>query len=822
MKFKFIFLSFIYLFLSNITIAIEICGVKTNDGRELICPDGFTCSFGNIKNRLNCKCKGYADNPFKMGTKYQIYTPCYTENEIQPQKPPIVNTALKSIKKEDNDYETLKDREKKKIEISKALVMSGDSYYQKGEYDQAILEWYKAIAVDNDIELRLKPFIARAYAKKGAIEYSKRNYESAIINFNESLRLNPYDENVIKAKNKAEMALEYKSKKNSEILIQDKPSQEKNSFEISSPKKLSDEKSEYKIIFLVMKVIGWLSIVSFIIFLPWSAQPILSSISLALFFLVNIFIPSFFGPLIVLSAIWLAYDSNKLFKEIPLKERKKVFSFLTNTGSWLTASFIFWPLFFPLYISKRLDYIDLKDNFNKENLKVKEITEEKANKQKDIEILSDLKIKEMVRKAEYDKAINLLSKKKDLNLEDYKIFLEIYIKIEDFIRAKLTLNKIIEEINLKNQKESDYILYLSFASLCRIKGQNSLSSQLRELAFEIMKKEIILEKNPVEFYNLALNFENDGDIESAIKVYKYFEQKNINYSDIKERLKKIQEKKNAPPAPQKTIQNESFKIIAGRYFVNKILGSGGMGVVYQATDKTNNVAVAVKQIHSSLKEYPEEFKRFIREAEIVKKLKHPNIVSVLDVIEDEGETYLVFDYVDGKNLAVILKEKVRLPLNECQNIIRDICDAVHYAHKNNIIHRDIKPANIMINSKNVVKIMDFGLACELKDSMTRVTHQTMSGTPAYMAPEQYEGIVKKESDIYAIGVCLYEMLTGELPFKTLDFQKDKKNRNYEEISAKLPWLPPSIDKIIDKALDPEPSMRYTDPLELWADFKEIK
>lgn len=118
-------------------------------------------------------------------------------------------------------------------------------------------------------------------------------------------------------------------------------------------------------------------------------------------------------------------------------------------------------------------------------------------------------------------------------------------------------------------------------------------------------------------------------------------------------------------------------------------------------------------------------------------------------------------------------------------------------------------------------VMDFGLASELRDSMTRVTHQTMSGTPVYMAPEQHQGIVKKESDIYAIGVCLYQMLTGELPFGDLDYQKQKGLKNYKEATAGRPWLPGGVDQIISRALEPEPSQRYADALDLYNDLKGL-
>jgi len=139
--------------------------------------------------------------------------------------------------------------------------------------------------------------------------------------------------------------------------------------------------------------------------------------------------------------------------------------------------------------------------------------------------------------------------------------------------------------------------------------------------------------------------------------------------------------------------------------------------------------------------------------------------------------------------------------------MKGVCSAVDYAHKEKVIHRDLKPSNIMLENGNYPLVMDFGLASELRDGMTRISHQTMSGTLAYMAPEQHEGIVKKESDIYALGICLYEMLSGELPFNW-DPQKRKKLKDYKPLSSRMPWLPGGIDAVIDRALEPDPSQRF--------------
>jgi serine/threonine protein kinase len=261
--------------------------------------------------------------------------------------------------------------------------------------------------------------------------------------------------------------------------------------------------------------------------------------------------------------------------------------------------------------------------------------------------------------------------------------------------------------------------------------------------------------------------------------------------------------------------------LAGRYELRSTVAAGGMGIIYQGLDHKTGLTVAVKQMHSYLKEYPQEYERFRKEAAIVDKLNHPNIVALYNLIEQEGEIYLVFEYVEGKTLYALLKEKKRLPLEDCKKVLGEVCEAVHYAHANGVIHRDLKPPNIMLADNGKAMVMDFGLACTVRDGLTRVSHQTNSGTPAYMAPEQHTGVVKRESDVYSLGVCLYEMLTGELPYTGLDSQKQKLLKDYREAGSVLPWLPSGVDALISRALEPEPTMRFAGPLDFWDALKGL-
>ncbi|MDO8804583.1 MAG: serine/threonine-protein kinase [Elusimicrobiota bacterium] len=439
-------------------------------------------------------------------------------------------------------------------------------------------------------------------------------------------------------------------------------------------------------------------------------------------------------------------------------------------------------------------------------------------------------IQSLMRGEKYEEAREILARKKHLDLTDYDLFLEIYIKLGDFMRAKLTANQIAGEI--QNQPGScEYSLYLSLADNCREKGEAGLASQLRQIAVDRMLKAGSVSDAPQTIYELAAAMEKEGETALALKIYRQFADAGKDYLDATERYKILNTKpaaKDGPqprftpgPSPIKTGVQIGGQVLDNRYELKSTLGEGGMGVVYEAWDRKAGQTVAVKRMHSYLKEYPEEYGRFRKEAEIVGRLKHPNIVCIHELLEQAGEIYLVFDYVAGKTLNDVLKERKGIPLQECKDIFNGVCDAVSYAHKNNVIHRDLKPANIMLAGPTRALVMDFGLASELREGLTRVTHQTMSGTPAFMAPEQHAGIVKRECDIYAMGVCLYEMLTGVLPFEGLDVLKQKKSKDYREASTLVTWLPPGVDEVISRALEPEPTMRFADAMDFWSALKDL-
>jgi tetratricopeptide (TPR) repeat protein len=260
-------------------------------------------------------------------------------------------------------------------------------------------------------------------------------------------------------------------------------------------------------------------------------------------------------------------------------------------------------------------------------------------------------------------------------------------------------------------------------------------------------------------------------------------------------------------------------LVRGQYEITREIGVGGMGRVYEGTDRSLGRRVAIKKMRDELRADPRERARFVSEAKTVAALHHPNIVDIYAIAEEGEDVYLVFEFVDGKTVHDLIQGKSRLEPDAAARIVRASADALDFAHSRGVIHRDMKPSNVMVDSAGRVKVMDFGIARAAKEAMTRYSMtNTVVGTPPYMAPEQEQGQVRRESDVYALAVCAYEMLTGKLPFAGVGggMALNKVNMSFIPPSKMTAGLPPALDAVFDRAFQADPDKRYRTPGEFAA------
>ena len=268
---------------------------------------------------------------------------------------------------------------------------------------------------------------------------------------------------------------------------------------------------------------------------------------------------------------------------------------------------------------------------------------------------------------------------------------------------------------------------------------------------------------------------------------------------------------------------------AGRYEFVGELGRGAMGVVYKAMDPVIGRTVAVKTIRLSAEgtglSRPELLARFQTEARAAGLLTHPNIVVVFDAGEEDGLYYITMELVEGKSLQALLDSGQAFPLPRTLRIMEQTCSALQFAHERNVVHRDIKPANLMLTADDTVKVTDFGTAKILQFGTVQQTAHVM-GTPSYMSPEQVKGrAVDGRSDIFSLGVMLYEMVTGEKPFPGQNITTViYKIVNEEPVPPRQidPSIHPGISAVVMRALEKEPEQRYQSCREMLEELKNYR
>jgi len=382
---------------------------------------------------------------------------------------------------------------------------------------------------------------------------------------------------------------------------------------------------------------------------------------------------------------------------------------------------------------------------------------------------------------------------------------------------KFRITEKLKQSSDAESAESNKMLGLAF------QGQGQL-----DMAFDKFKRVDKVDDRLLDLmYNLALDFERKRQFNKSGAVYEYIAKHNSRFKDVQDKLSRARKMESTiilgggsrgTTAGGTLIMggdNTVEKPMLGRYQVERELGKGAMGVVYLGKDPKIGRMVAIKTMALSQEFEPDELKevkeRFFREAETAGRLQHPNIVSIYDAGEEHDLAYIAMEFIKGYDLVRHTKPNALLEVPEVIKIIADAADALDYAHGNGVVHRDIKPANMMLlTDTRVIKVTDFGIA-RITDSSKTKTGMVL-GTPSYMSPEQLSGKkVDGRSDLFSLGVTLYQLLTGALPFQadsmaTLMFKIA--NEPQAPVLTLRPDLPPEIENIITHALQKQLEARY--------------
>ena len=349
--------------------------------------------------------------------------------------------------------------------------------------------------------------------------------------------------------------------------------------------------------------------------------------------------------------------------------------------------------------------------------------------------------------------------------------------------------------------------------LNKLLGQSFQEKGMLDMAFE-KYMQCPVENDTIRdlLYGLGQDFERKRFFNKALTVYQHL-LKSGKFRDIDHRIKTLKNLGDTvilspsgnKPETSLLLNDATTKPTLGRYEIIRELGQGAMGIVYLGMDPKINREVAIKTL--SYSEVGEDQlavvkERFFREAEAAGKLTHPNIVTIYDVGEDYGMAYMAMELLKGNDLSDYCQKGSLLPVHKTLKLVSDVAEALEYAHTNGVIHRDIKPENIILLKNEQVKVADFGIARVMTGSKTQTG--LILGTPNYMSPEQVAGDkVDGRTDLFSLGVVLYELLSGERPFKgdnLTHLMYAIANASYIPLKKRLPEIAPCCNKIVDRLL----------------------
>ncbi|MFZ5571200.1 MAG: CHASE2 domain-containing serine/threonine-protein kinase [Thermodesulfobacteriota bacterium] len=387
----------------------------------------------------------------------------------------------------------------------------------------------------------------------------------------------------------------------------------------------------------------------------------------------------------------------------------------------------------------------------------------------------------------------------------------------------------------ENRKEK---VEVESAETNRLLGLSFQSQGMLDMAFDKLRRVPVDDEMKAILYNLALDYERKRQFNKAAVVYGYIEEHDGRYKDVTEKKKKLIQ------ASETMVFGDGFigggasrdellsaastaRPTMGRYEIIKQLGKGAMGVVYLGQDPRINRTTAIKtfRFNDDLEagEVEEMKSKFFREAESAGTLSHPNIVTIYDAGEEQELAYIAMEYLEGEDLQRFTRKGNLLPIRKIIDCCADIAAALDYAHQRGIVHRDIKPANIMLLKSGKVKITDFGIARITSSSQTRTG--IVKGTPYYMSPEQISGKkVDGRSDIFSLGVMMFQLLTGSVPFdgdSPAALMHQILNVPHPDPRSLNPKIFAPLVPIINKALMKDPDQRYQHAVELSNDLRKL-